>query len=747
MCDGKIDNINDDLERTVASSRGSVMPLSSILGIMDDDVDEPCSSIFERYTDFLDFGGGRGTTNSNQESSDEIKVDVKVRYPTRAPFLRYMEKLVAPKSNLDRPLLEKRPAPTYLVESWPTSNTFTMIKHERIKELKRQANDRRQGELVRCRKPGNVAQKIPREFRQRFTAHNNLKELIFEENLKEIHSHGRLFGPSNITLQPAYKHNVTLLEQTDSVHEGIGDSNQLQVEQGAVSSGDSGTSKPTDSYSFESSQKDSLFDEAISRDDAQHRMSTAGSMVGVSVGLMSPMTPARNTDNSSDTFDKINSFINDRRKVCMVNLAVRTKEGEIDRLNKMLEAESAFLAKEEKELIQRHDEHDRYLKSICQRTAEAIKKAETETHARNLITDRIKRTRYKLAHMNAECIKLEEEFLRLSTYKDFLDTVAKTLEESRAADQRVALQFAAGLAPHVAANEMHPDPLEDAKAPNTDVAKHIDGATAINNFFRSPQDLVDILAELESNNLTLIENVQEQEEACERLRVKAAKLQRVLNVERNTVDEHINREEAMISSLSREITDMEISKEQINEFTLLERYEKVFSLGSIDQFDLPWLRDMKTKRPLEDEVEKPTVLQLLDILHDQVHKLYCKIFGGEGGARLDTLLMLKILETTIDDLSRSLSGYSRNQVLKAKKTVDEHNRFQARQRQKELEALAHEAKLKRAIEKSKEPPRWHRGRRIIDRSNPPEEEQQSRTRDVQREMSVVEDADADLFRF
>ncbi|KAL5961644.1 hypothetical protein TSMEX_010632 [Taenia solium] len=677
--------------------------------------------------------------NPAAESSEEVKPEVRIRYPTRAPFMRYMEKLVAPKASGEKALLEKRPAPAYMLEPWPRSNTFTMIKNERIKELRRQADERRKSELERCRIPGNVARKVPRQYRQPFTAHNNLKELIYDENLKEVHTHGRLFGPPELTYQPRRKHNIPLLEQTRIDTDVSKDIKDAPGEKQGVSSGESGTSKQTDSNSLDSSQKESVYDESQLPQSAHDDTSNRTSIVRPATTTAAPGSTSsglgiRSPEATDENFDQVNTFIEDRRKICMINLAIRTKEGEIARLNKMLEDEAAFLANEERELIIRHDEHDKYLKAICLRTAEAIKKADSETRKRVQITDKIKRTRYKLAHMNAECINLEEEFLRLSTYKDFLDSVARTLEETRAADRRVAMKF-------ITAEENADD--EVAEPAPTPATKEGAPDSAINAFFRSPQDLVDILAELESNNLTLIENVQEQEEACERLRLKAARLQKVLDVERATVDEHIAQEEEIIAMLMNEISEIENSREQIKEFMLLERYDG-FSLGSIDQFDPPWLRESRTRRALDEEVEKPTVGQLLDILHEQIHKLYCKIFGNDGTTRLDTLMMLKILETATDDLARSLSKYSRMQVLKAKKTVDEHNRLLARQRQKEVEALAHEAKLKGAIAKSKEPPRWHRGRRIIDRSQPPKEKQIAGV-EVRQETVAVEDADADLF--
>ncbi|KAL7056161.1 hypothetical protein AAHC03_021060 [Spirometra sp. Aus1] len=696
---------------------------------------------------------GSGGASLNNDYAMEVKPVVKLHYPTRAPFVRYMEKLIAPKSNVDKPLLEKRPEPSYLLENWPTSNAFTMIKHERIRELKRQANDRRQSELNRWRRAGHLATKIPKEFRQRFTAHAHLKDLIFEENLNEVRRHGMLFGPANLTLQPFDKHNVPLLFKKSE------ESVAVEATEGPVNTPEdvSAASKPTvSSLSVDSSRKDSVFNESSSKDDVRIGPSTTESR------------STKPSDNSTETFDQINTFIDDRKKICMMELAIRTKEGEIDRLNQMLKAESEFLSREEKDLLLRHDEHDRYLKSICQRTAEAIHLAETEAHKRLVISERIKRTRYKLAHLNAECIKLEEEFIRLSTYKDFLDTVARTLQENKANISKTVSKMSASLNDPQATNKNHGE--EGAITETAGVTEPVGGKTAddtetgtpvswlketnsedvtdslsVNAFFKSPQDLVDILAELESNNLTLIENVQEQEEACERVRVKAARLQKILNVERNTVDAHISREKEEIDNLQRDVAEIVVAKDAINEFNLLERYEKIFNLGGIDQFEMPWMREERNNRKgnsTDKEEPKPTVGEMLEILHDQIHKVYTKVFSSEGGARLDTLMMLKVLEVTIDDLSRTLSGYSRARVIKAKKIVDEHNRFLARQRQKQQEALAHEARLRRAVEKAREPPRWHRGRRIVERSCPPESHQ---TQKVEQEHAETEDVDADLF--
>ncbi|KAM7533772.1 hypothetical protein Aperf_G00000117963 [Anoplocephala perfoliata] len=669
--------------------------------------------------------------NPPSNSPDEVKTEARIRYPTRGPFMRYLEQLVAPKSTGDRALLEKRPAPSYMQEDWPKNNVFTMIKSDAIKELRRQANERRAMELARSIQSKKVAHKIPRKYRQQFTATNKLKELIFEENLKEIHTHGRLFGPPELTFQPIRKHNIPLLEARKSAEGESQDSYDIKGENEEKSSYESWLNKHLDSMSLDYSLRESIYSEGLQaiQDDSFDRFSMGRSVFGLSsdgVGMTKFQAAGR------DNFDGVNAFIDERRKVCMMNLATRTKEGEIARLKKMLEDEASFLAKEEKNLITRHDEHDKYLKTICLQTAEAIKLADAETRKRVHLTDKIKRIKYKLAHMNAECIKLEEEFIELSTYKDFLDNVAKNVEENRASGP--AMRPAVKLS-----NASERNSTEDE-----DGTKIESSGLSIDKFFKNPQDLVDILAELESNNLTLIENVQEQEEACERLRLKAATLQKALNIERSTVDEHIAQEVGVISELQKEIIDIESSRNQIKDFTLLERYE-AFSLGSIHQFDPPWLKESRNRRALDGEVEKPTVGQLMDILQEQIHKIHCKIFGTDESAKLDTLLMLKNLESEIEIVTKGLSKYSRMQILKAKKSVDEHNRLLARQRQKDIEVLAHDAKLKRAIEKSKEPPRWHRGRRIIERSAPPREKVKVGKVEKKEMTTAVHDDDADLF--
>ncbi|KAA0191967.1 Coiled-coil domain-containing protein 37 [Fasciolopsis buskii] len=676
-----------------------------------------------------------------------------IKYPFQKPFRRYLEELVHPKIGDDRPTLVKREPPAYLQAEAPKGNPYSSIRFERINELKERDQARKESELERIRSAHDISGKLPIWIRQRHTAAANMRKLIHEENVKEMATYGRLFEPNSLTAQPVgsklckISHpSVRSLSHAHSANTRALDEDTAVNETKTVPLND---------------EIRSIDLETESKNDASHaetdRLSLKTSDERETVKIVKEPYVLHKPNRIDEG---VGQFVQDRRRVCLLELAVRTKRGEVKRLDTIMQAENDFLAREEHELLRRHEEHDRYLKSICQRTAEAIRLAEGEARKRNEVCEKIKRARYRLAHLNAECVKLEEEFLRLSTYKDFLHKVAETFREHHTHFKPLTKHTSDSSGPQTVAaihsTTSNPPEIDLANKEsgseidleNSQMADSTGGAEQENDgslidFFNSPQDLVDILSELESNNLTLIENVQEQEEVCERVRAKAAKLYALLNVERKNVDDHIARERENITEIQENVNSISLARNALSDFVLLERYAKVFYLGDMHQFDTLDHTGLLTSTgsptsgkslgagvrsfgkgtggSADQSETRPTISNLLSLLQIQIQKVYSAVYGtNEGGARLDTLVMLRRLETTVDELSEMLNAYPRHLVIKAKRTVDERNRVNARRRQKVETQLAYERRLERAIKKAREPPRWRFGRRVLQRSRPPE---------------------------
>ncbi|VDP74927.1 unnamed protein product [Echinostoma caproni] len=702
-----------------------------------------------------ELGHSPGQSHDNDEDIQTV-----INYPRQKPFVRYLEELVNPKIRDDKPTLVKREPPAHLKAPLPDRNPFRFIRFERINELKERDQARKEEELYRFRVAHDISEKLPMWIRQRHTAAANLRKLIHEENVKEMNTYGRLFEPNSLTAQPVgsklCKFTQPILRTTSRSHSV---SIRAPEEEATINDPKFAlTNEETKSMDLESDSKNDMSHEE------NERMSLKKSDERDVIKLAKD---AHALQKPNKAYEGVRQFVQDRRRVCLLELAVRTKRGEVKRLDTILQAENEFLNREEHELLRRHEEHDRYLKSICQRTAESIRLAEGEARKRNEISEKIKRARYRLAHLNAECVKLEEEYLRLSTYKEFLHKVAETFREHhtqlkpllKSKAESVGYTNLTATSDKLTTGPSSMTNLSEneigTRESGTDIdfegSQMTDSSSngpaeedgSLIDFFTSPQDLVDILSELESNNLTLIENVQEQEEVCERVRAKAAKLYALLNVERKTVDDHIARERENISGIQENVNSITTARNALSDFVLLERYAKVFYLGEMNQFEnldpTALLTNAASPTPakntasgnrsatkgtgtLAEQVEaKPTISNLLSLLQIQIQKVYSAVYGtNEGGARLDTLVMLRRLETTVDELSEMLNAYPRHLVLKAKRTVDERNRVNARRRQKVETQLAYERRLERAIKKAREPPRWRFGRRVLQRSRPPE---------------------------
>ncbi|KER21277.1 hypothetical protein T265_15128, partial [Opisthorchis viverrini] len=643
-------------------------------------------------------------------------------YPTRKPFQRYLEELVNPKIWNAQPSLVKREQPTYLKASRMNENPYKFIRFERINQLKEREQARKDEERQCHESARDLSEKLPFSVRQRNTAASSVRKLIHDENVQELNKYGRLFGPNSLTAQPLNSKFTKLKDIPSRLTSQTLTMSRRLTEDPNESRGVLDEKRSSD---IETESRD-----LASKTEAFERKSVAP-LVEKDLPRVKVSLSRKPKEDKPD--EGLKAFVQDRRRVCLLELAVRTKKGEVKRLDAILHAENEFLKKEEHELIRRHEDHDRYLKSICQRTAEAIRLAEGEAHKRNEITDRIKRARYRLAHLNAECVKLEEEYLRLSTYKNFLRNVFDTFRERHTQTKVVSASPESVKSEETGRHSMPMESFESdptikhqstgdaTSSPTQRLSEASSDTVSLIEFFTNPQDLVDILSELESNNLTLIENVQEQEEVCERVRAKAHKLYTMLNAERDMVDQHIERERENISGIKENVNAITLARNTLSDFVLLERYAKVFHLGDMEQFEsldpglLYTSQTPSTKVAVGTQAKqqqkqqgaylntdnidaKPTIANLLSVLQFQVQRVYSSVYGtNEGGARLDTLVMLRRLETTVDELSEMLNAYPRAMVLKAKRTVDERNRVSARRRQKAEGRLAYERRLQKAI--------------------------------------------------
>ncbi|CAH8593835.1 unnamed protein product [Heterobilharzia americana] len=580
--------------------------------------------------------------NESTSSLTEIRaLNQNINYPTQREFLKYVDDFNKHQLSRTTSKLKRRETSHYLQVNKLPDNPFLFIKNEcidRLKDLNLSQDKEDKDRLMKAKYSG---EKLPFSMRQRYMAAQNVHELILEENFDEFNKYGVLFGPKNLIAYQTISNVIPLTTRSKLPKKSIKDLNPGPI---------------------------------ITKDN----------------------------DVFDTTTDTLYHFVQNRRKICLLELMNRVKHEEVKRLDKIIKIEYNFIKKQEKDHLYHHKEYDRYLKTICQHTTEAICLAEGEARKKIQIDDDIKQTRYKLAQLNAEYIKLEEEYLRLCVYRDFLNNMARTFKEHHVKN---LLTFTDDTNESLNTHDKLTDRMKDDIIDETvtsivttsttttiDISKKLHKtltSSLINendkekmiisdefmfkNIFPSPKDLVNLLSELDSINLTLIENVQEQDEVYE--------------------------------SVRQSFQDIEFSQTiPISKSTSESKVKDTQSICS----------QHKDKREL-----KPTIVLLLNILQTQVQKVYTSVYGNNNsGAKLDILVMLSRLETTIDELSEMLNIYPRNVILKAKKAVEQRTRFILRRRQKEESQIAYEKRVEKVMNKAHEKPRWRFGRKIMERSKP-----------------------------
>ncbi|RKO93633.1 hypothetical protein BDK51DRAFT_42595, partial [Blyttiomyces helicus] len=209
--------------------------------------------------------------------------------------------------------------------------------------------------------------------------------------------------------------------------------------------------------------------------------------------------------------ENLHDFIAKKREMFLVQYALGVKKEEMRKLEEIAQAEEQKLLDDEKAL------------------EEDAGKAEMETKAKLEKIQEIKKLNVQIMSIRSDMSKNEDQLKDLQRYRQFLDkltpreffdehTVKKKTAKTKPLSRKSIFPGGPGAA--TAAALAAGD--EDDSGANSDE----DEGEAWNEddepllYFHTPQQLLDIFAELEENNLALIQNCQETEETLEELKQK-----------------------------------------------------------------------------------------------------------------------------------------------------------------------------------------------------------------------------------
>jgi len=390
----------------------------------------------------------------------------------------------------------------------------------------------------------------------------------------------------------------------------------------------------------------------------------------------------------------------------LVQYALEVKKQMMAKLAEETESEEKKLDSAEQQLEADAAKFDQFLKDNDRNSAAAIKEAEEQTMLKSEKTSEIKALQSEIATLRSDISKNEDALKELHTYRKFLNGLAPQawLDKERKAfeGKKRELDGASPRSSPLSATEnsmygvggrrgssavevqIEPSPANPAADPELEALD----AWLPQLFFASPKELLDIYAELEAHNLSLITNGQETEEALQDLEERSS-------TDTRKMDHEVDFLEDQIYGL-----EQEIAKEEDNCWLARER-TSYFSASNLDK--------------QEDE------MIALDV---KVAAVY-EVCIGENEANISTLQMLTNIENRLEELFESIAKMPPAKVEEAERAKEKQRRIRLREEKIEAQRLHQEERVRRALERAQAAPKRQTGRKLVFRSAPPKQKKLS----------------------
>jgi hypothetical protein len=415
-------------------------------------------------------------------------------------------------------------------------------------------------------------------------------------------------------------------------------------------------------------------------------------------------------------------FIAKKREMFLVQMSLDTKREEIRKLEEKAQMKEEALLKSEQMLEEDAIRFDTFLKENDKKAHEAIKKAEKETKLKTDKMQEIKKLNQQIQMVQSDMSKHKEALEDCLKYKEFLDKLTppewferqkvekrERQENRRGARIKVAKEnwdaekkriYNEAAARHDAEMKAQQGGKEEKRrkrradrgegaatqinvtyppTPKFDLEPLTSSGTEMPMYFTHPQQLLDVFTALEEQNLFLIQNSQETEQALDDLKA--------------TYKDTTKKMDEKTSLLQENIGDL---KHQI--FT---EEQKANQLAR---------RVAQSAGDTQDKQEA-----LLTSLGEKVKNVYQRC-GFDSSSNPSTLFMLSDLEAKLEDLLNALEQMPEEYVKKVEKEKEKKRRELKRAEQQAAQEAAQEERNRKAIERSLQPAKKRTGRQVMHRS-------------------------------
>ncbi|XP_050016283.1 cilia- and flagella-associated protein 100 isoform X2 [Alexandromys fortis] len=461
--------------------------------------------------------------------------------------------------------------------------------------------------------------------------------------------------------------------------------------------------------------------------------------------------------------ESLNDYMQQKRNMFLLQYALAMKRNEIQRLEMLATREERRLERAEKFLEKDANLFDEFLRENDRSSVQAMRLAEKETKIKVEKIIEIRELTGQIMAIKSEISKFEDTLQHYKIYKDFLyklspkewleeqkmkrqalkkakepgeftkeSSMATLLGEKASGKSKTALLWKvqslkkspkltrSGHAPsssqslpqvgQISQPSLYSEldsRLSSPTVPSQDDTDSDGEELAL--YFTEPQQLLDVFTQLEEQNLSLIQNTQEMEEALDDLNVTLKNTQIRMDREVNLLKQWIT---TMMISISKE-------EESAAELQLKAR---VFHFGEYkgDQQD-----------------------KLLESLNHKVLDVYRKCVGMQQEANLGTVQMLTVVEHQLDELLENLERVPQAKIEQAEKAKERERRMRLREEKVRIQKELQEERLQRARARAQAEIKKKRGRRLVNRSHPPV----IKTKEVSEHVIMDKDKEEMLFFF
>jgi hypothetical protein len=437
--------------------------------------------------------------------------------------------------------------------------------------------------------------------------------------------------------------------------------------------------------------------------------------------------------------ENMTEFIAKKREMFLVQMSLDTKREEIRKLEEKAQMKEEALQRSEQMLEEDTMRFDAFLKENDKKAHEAIKKAEEESKRKQEKTQEIKKYTQQIQALNSEMSKHKEALDDCLRYKQFLDMLTppehfedhrrsqedkrnkirrerheKKVKEWESAKKRILdLQRKEAEAKKDKARDRGrrgiPQSTDDDDVDEVEnrlpIAPRLEDETVEipdeepPMYFSDPQQLMDIFAALEEQNLFLIQNSQETEHTLEELQHSFKKTKVDMETQTGQLQEQI-------SELQTQISVEKVRAEALQQ-------KKLVASEASSVHD--------AAAPPQGQQEKE---KLLVELNRKVRAVY-ESCGFNASSKPSTIYMLSQLENKLEMLLQEIEKMPAEYVIKAEKEKEKKRRERKREEQQALQVRQQEERNKRATERSMQAPKKRTGRQVMFRSKPIRKEQTS----------------------